>query len=130
MVLKPIFQQLENMNVMILEIRHEQKSIASDLVNTKQEIKTLGQRQMEMTVPMLDKLTKKLFGNGTVGLLDEHVSCQEKIKSIQGQLDQIDGLKIWVRNLVFTLAGSAIAVIAAFSVMLFQVKELWRLIVK
>jgi hypothetical protein len=106
-ILCSVYQQLDNLQKDVTDVRLEIKSVAS--------------KQTDYTLPWLDKVVKKLFGNGTAGLLDEHVECKGKIKALEDSAKELKLLRVWVRNLTTT---------TAISIIFGLIITIWRLVIK
>lgn len=96
-----IFEQLT-------EIISEQKKVALDLASTNFELKLLSQNQKDKTLPMLEKVVSKIFGNGTKGMLDDITCIKKDIDSINEKTKETQDLRIWVRNMTVTTVISII----------------------
>lgn len=98
----------------------EIQNIIIEMQKLQQEI---HQRQLEKTIPVLEKLEKCLYGNGEAGLLEEHVACKEQMKAYGRLSDKVG-------NILITLIGSIAAFIFGYGIMYFKVEHLWKLVVK
>ena len=104
--------QLETMQIVINEIRNEQKKIVTDLLQNTLHTESVSQRQKEYTIPMLDGIRKEVFGgNGGGGLLEEHIKCQERVIRMEKSMEETKQLRIWVRNLTVTIVISVLSIV-------------------
>ena len=85
----------------------------------EQLMREVHQRQSESVIPDLQTIKKELYGNGVPGLVKEHVACKAKI-------DEIDGLKLWVRGSVLTVVLAAVTFAFGYGRLHEQIQELAR----
>jgi hypothetical protein len=72
------------------------------------EQKEIGIRQTGIVVPAVTKIDHFLFGNGKIGLADEHIICQDRLKRYDKITDKLVGIIITIIvQFLFTGAGLA-----------------------
>jgi hypothetical protein len=79
--------------------------LKADVNIIKEGVAEIHQRQTEITIPKIQAIEKCLYGNGDIGLLEEHVLCKER-------LNNLIALKIWV----IAISGTLVAAVIGYAV--------------
>jgi hypothetical protein len=92
--------------------------IVQQIGKLQEDITQVKQRQVEFTIPRLEKLAE-CFDN----LLREHILCKSKIDTAASLGGKVSGI-------IFTLILYAFVFVGSYAVVKFQVAELWAVIKK
>lgn len=97
-----LVQQLGNMNVILTQIQ---------------------QRQSDFTIPKLEKIEHCLFGNGKIGLVEEHIICLDRQKIYEKLAGKVSGL-------IIAITLSTVTFLTGYAVLFFKVSYIWDKLIK
>lgn len=97
--------------------------IYEEIAKIKTIIQEIHQRQVEQTIPILEKLNECLYGNGKCGLIAEHAVVKEK-------LCDLESVGKWVKTIAISVIGAIITFAFGYGILFKTVEYVKDLILK